>query len=338
MINMKQKINSKLNILIIFSVTFIVLFFALKDDFNTIIHQILTINPIFLILSFLLILAYYFLRTIVLHDIIIKFKKNYSFNDAFKITLQTQFFNGVTPFASGGGPFQVYMFKKDGIKISNGTNIFIQNFIVYQIALVILGLIAVTLNHFMNLFKNISLLKYLVTFGFIINVLVILGLFVLAFTTKLNKKIGRLIIKIFKKIVKNPKELISKWEEYVENFHDGAIVLLNNKTMFIKGVFYNFMALIALYLIPLTLLYGMGKFDVINSIETIVTSAYVMLIGSFVPIPGGTGGLEYGFTVFYGNYMTGAIVKSIMLLWRFITYYFGMILGAICLNIKKKVK
>lgn len=338
MINMKQKINSKLNILIIFSVTFIVLFFALKDDFNTIIHQILTINPIFLILSFLLILSHYFLRTIVLHDIIIKFKKNYSFNDAFKITLQTQFFNGVTPFASGGGPFQVYMFKKDGIKISNGTNIFIQNFIVYQIALVILGLIAVTLNHFMNLFKNISLLKYLVTFGFIINVLVILGLFVLAFTTKLNKKIGRLIIKIFKKIVKNPKELISKWEEYVENFHDGAIVLLNNKTMFIKGVFYNFMALIALYLIPLTLLYGMGKFDVINSIETIVTSAYVMLIGSFVPIPGGTGGLEYGFTVFYGNYMTGAIVKSIMLLWRFITYYFGMILGAICLNIKKKVK
>jgi len=337
---MKEKQKSKINILIIFIVTFIVLYLALKDDFDTIIYQIFTIDIKFLILSFLLIFAYYFLRTIVLNDIITKFKRNYSFKETFKLTLKTQFFNGVTPFSSGGQPFQVYILKKDGIKVSNATNIVVQNFIVYQIALVILGLIAVISNHFINFFEDVQLLKNLVTLGFIINILVTIVLFVLAFTVKLNRTIGNNIIKALEKIkiIKNPDTLISKWKEYVENFHDGAIMLLNNKKQFIKGIFYNFIALSALYLIPLVLLYGMGKFDLLTSYEAVITSAYVMLIGSFVPIPGATGGLEYGFIAFYGNYITGATLKSVMLLWRFITYYFGMILGAITLNIKKKVK
>lgn len=337
---MKEKLKSKINLAIIFIVTVIVLFLALKDDFDAIIYQIFTIDIKFLVISFLLILAYYFLRTIVLNDIITKFKKDYSFIDAFKLTLKTQFFNGVTPFSTGGQPFQVYMLKKDGIKISNATNIIVQNFIVYQIALVILGLIAVIANYFLYFFKDVTILKHLVTLGFIINILVTAILFVLAFTTKLNRIVGNLIIKLLKKVkvVKNSKELFSKWEEYVENFHDGAIVLLSNKRGFIKGIFYNLIALSSLYLIPLILLYGIGKFDIMTSYEAIITSAYVMLIGSFVPIPGGTGGLEYGFIAFYGNYIKGPTLKSIMLLWRFITYYFGMILGAIVLNTKKKVK
>ena len=69
---------------------------------------------------------------------------------------------------------------------------------------------------------------------------------------------------------------------------------------------------------------------------SIVACSYVMLIGSFVPIPGGTGGIEYGFTKFYGNFVTGSTLSVIMILWRAITYYFGLILGAIVVNIKEK--
>ncbi len=337
---MKEKLKNKLNVLIIFIVTFIVLFLALKDDFNTIIYQIVNIDIKFLIIAFLLMISYYYLRTIVLHDFITKFKKDYRFFDTFSLILKTQFFNGITPFATGGQPFQVYMLKKENIKITNATNIIIQNFIVYQIALVILGLIAVICNYFIHFFKDITILKHLVTLGFIINILVTFILFILAFTVKLNKWIGNISIKVLKeiKIIKNQKEALDKWEKYVENFHDGAIILLQNKGKFIKGIFYNLMALCSLYLIPLVLLYGMGNFNVITSYEAIITSAYVMLIGSFVPIPGGSGGLEYGFIAFYGNYIKGTTLKSIMLLWRFITYYLGMILGAIVLNIKKKEK
>ena len=82
----------------------------------------------------------------------------------------------------------------------------------------------------------------------------------------------------------------------------------------------------------------MGDFKSVQGLISIVTSAYIMIIGSFVPIPGATGGLEYGFLQFYGNFVSGSKLKALMLVWRFITYYFGMIIGAIALNIKRVKK
>ena len=73
----------------------------------------------------------------------------------------------------------------------------------------------------------------------------------------------------------------------------------------------------------------MGKTNGLNPGVAIITSAYIMIIGSFVPIPGATGGLEYGFVQFYGNFFTGSILSATMLVWRFITYYCGIIAGAI---------
>lgn len=81
-------------------------------------------------------------------------------------------------------------------------------------------------------------------------------------------------------------------------------------------------------------LFSMGDFSSVNIFTSIVASAYVMLIGSFVPIPGGTGGLEYGFIKFYGKFISGSILSAAMLIWRFITYYFGLIIGAIAFNVK----
>ena len=102
-----------------------------------------------------------------------------------------------------------------------------------------------------------------------------------------------------------------------------------------ENIVFNFIALCSIYMIPVFILYAMGEFKVISIGISIITSAYVMLIGSFVPIPGGSGGLEYGFVTFYGNFITGSKLSAMMLVWRFITYYFAMIVGAIALNIKK---
>ena len=63
-----------------------------------------------------------------------------------------------------------------------------------------------------------------------------------------------------------------------------------------------------------------------------MTSAYVMLIGAFVPIPGGSGGIEFGFVRFFGFFVVGAKLSSIMIAWRCLTYYFGLIIGAISVS------
>ena len=64
-----------------------------------------------------------------------------------------------------------------------------------------------------------------------------------------------------------------------------------------------------------------------------------MIMGSFVPTPGGTGGIEYGFMYFFNYLIKGSVLSALMLVWRFITYYGGMIFGGICLlSYRKKSK
>ena len=112
--------------------------------------------------------------------------------------------------------------------------------------------------------------------------------------------------------------------------------LLKNKTDFIKTIFFNFMALTLFYSIPVLIIFGLGDYHSMNVLESIIASAHVMLIGSFVPIPGASGGLEYAFTQFYGVFITGTTLTLVMLLWRTLTYYLGVIIGSVLLNIRKK--
>ena len=335
---MKNLIKSKLNILILIFITLLVLYLSLKDDFSTTMNQILSINIYWLITGVLLVFSYWFLRSIVLHQFVNRFHSGYSFIKAYKLVLITQFFHAVTPFASGGQPYEIYALKKEGIKFTDVTNISIQNFIVYQIALVILGIIAIASNYFFHIFREIGLLKELVLIGFFINLLVIIGLFTISFGKKINSFLINRIVNFLEhiKVVKNKEKVLNKWGTYINDFHNGAKILVQNKKMFIGTILINFIALLCLYLVPLVILYSIGDYTSVDGVLSILTCAYIMLIGSFVPMPGGTGGLEYGFIEFFGNFVGGSSLKATMLIWRFLTYYLGMIIGAIVLNLKGK--
>ena len=341
MINkMKKESKKKINYLILVLVTIIVLYFSLKDNFNEITHTILTINIWYLLIAFVFIFLFWLFRSYPMYTFSKKINKDFKYKDAFILTLRTQFFNAVTPFATGGQPYQIYYLKNKGIDYASSTSIVLENFIVYQIALVLLGLIALFTNKALHLFKNVYILQRLIALGFIINTLVIVAMFIIAFSKKMNKKIIGFALKLLNKlhIVKDIEKKEKEWNESINKFHESASILLRDKKSFILNIFSNFLALSLLYLIPLIVLYSMGDFTSVNPLKSIVTSAYVMLIGSFVPIPGATGGLEYGFVSFYGNFISGSTLQALMLVWRFITYYFGMIMGAIVLNIHEVKK
>ena len=334
---MKKKINKKINIIILIIITILVLFFSLKDNFKETITQIFTMNIWYLLIAFILLILFWIFRTYPMYSFCKKINKDFKYLSALQLTLRTQFFNAVTPFATGGQPYQIYFLKTVGIDYASSTSVVLENFIVYQIALVTLGIFALISNQMFHIFSKNQLLQNLITIGFITNALVIIIMFVIAFSKKMNKFFVGIGIKILTKlrIVKDKEKKLKKWDENINRFHKGAKVLLKDKKVFILNIIYNFIALCCLYLIPLFVLYAMGNFNAFNAGTAIVTSAYIMIIGSFVPIPGATGGLEYGFVQFYGNFITGSKLSAMMLVWRFITYYFGMIIGAIALNIKK---
>lgn len=330
------KVKSKLNIIILIFITLLVLYFSLKDDYQTIINNILSINKYWFLVSILCLLLSYVLKIFIMRNLVRKFKKKYQFKKASTIVLSTQFFNAVTPFASGGQPFQIYTLNQQGIKISQASNVTIQYSIITQISLIIVSTIAIILNNSNIYIHQDTILNKLIILGYTVNVVVIAVLFLLAFGKNTNSYILKLILKILKKLklVKNYEDNLVYWNKNLTEFHKSAEILLKNKFDFLRNIFLCVLALIILYSIPYFLALAMSL-D-ISLVASVTITSYVMLIGSFIPIPGGTGGIEYGFVQFFSVLVTGAHLSSLLILWRFITYYLGMIIGAIAFNIQRR--
>lgn len=330
--------NIKNNIIILVLISLVVMFFTLKDNFLDVLYNLKNINFNWLFIAFLMIVIYHLSQALCIYIQVKKVKKNYKYKNALSLNLFGSFFNGITPFSSGGQPFQIYILKKEGIKVSDSGNILLQNFLSYQIMLILMGTISIVSNFKLNIIPEQNLLKKAVVFGYTINCLVLVFLFTFCFFKKFNsnilKKISNKIIKL--KFIKNKKDKIEKFNKLLDNFYTGAVNINNNKQNFLLTLMLNSISLVSLYLIPLFLFYSLGDFNSINLIKSIISSAYTYLIGSFVPIPGGSGGLEYSFVDFFKFYKSGSFLSTVLLLWRFITYYFGIIIGGISLIFYKK--
>ena len=331
-----KKIKYIFNFLLIAIVLAIVLYFSLKDNYQEIISTIFKMNYLWIFVAILFLIIYRLCASLGHYYIIKANNGKVSYLKCFQINLMILFFHGVTPFAGGGQPMEIYFLHKEGISVTKATNITLQNFIVYQIALILTGLFALIYNRIFNVFPNDNLIKYLVVLGFLINTLVLVVTFILSFGKKTNKFIIEKGIHFLTKIkiIKDEQKVQDKCQKYLQSFHDNAMELKKNKKIVAFTVLINILGLITLYSMPYPILRGMNVN--INILKVVTAIAYVMIIGSFVPIPGGTGGIEYSFIFFFQYLISGSILHAAMLVWRLISYYLGMIFGAIALSLYRK--
>ena len=225
---MKKK---RISFRVILLATIAVLYFSLKDDYTTIVNTIFSINKGWFLFSFVVLFGYYYFRSLVIYLITKDFNKNYRVKDAMRLVLETNFFHAITPFATGGQPYEVYSLNKHKIKISDAMSISIGNFIVYQIALVSLGLVSIICNYYFN-FVSGSLLKELVTLGFTINFLVIVFLLFISFSKKTDKTVVDFFIELLSKIkiIRKKEKVKEDFHSYLKEFNMGSKMLLKDKS------------------------------------------------------------------------------------------------------------
>lgn len=331
---MKIVNNLRKNTILLITITIIVLYFVLKDDLSGIIYSLQHMKIKYIIIA----LLFYIMSVLIkgyMNYRIVNQKEKFSLKKAISQNVIAQFFNGITPFQTGGEPMAIYMLKEQGFTLSKSTNYMVQSFIFYQVALVICGFLAVLFNYTFHIFPKVQLLQHLVLLGFVINIIVVV-LLLLSYSRKMTKKLSSISYNICHKLkIKITKEDL---EKKLEEYHNGFIELKERKGFFLFGVIMNGISLCCLYMVPYFILCGMGDTKSVGIINTLVSSAYVYLIGAFVPIPGASGGIEYGFTQFYGNFLEGSTLSAVLIVWRFITYYLGVIVGGILFNIRERVK
>lgn len=308
----------------------LVLYFSFKEDSASIMRTLRQLRIEYLLICIGIILVYHFVVGYILRLFALFYKKDYSIKEGFINALIAALFHGLTPFASGGQFIQGYVFYKQGIDVGESASILLMDFIVYQTTMVFYTLVFILLKY-TTYFKVNSSLFTLALLGFLVSFVVILGLWALARWHKLHTWLtNRGIYWLAKwKIVKNPEDLIARLNAYLEKFNREVARLSNRKELITKVVLANILRLTLYYMMPFLCAKALQiDIPIAYLIDMIALSSFVSMVNAFIPLPGASGGTEGTFTVMFSGLMSRENVISTMLLWRFVTYYFILFVGA----------
>lgn len=346
---MKETLKKKskkftINIVIIILVAFSFTAYTLLTDDNLGLvlnafseANIWTIGLIFLIMSIVILV-----ESTILYILARLYTTRYTLRKGIGNYFIGAFFSHITPSSSGGQFAQAYTFKQQGIELANAASILVMHFLLYQIAQVFFGALAlifrfdtfsssalpITIGTFSFSIIDISLI------GFAINFLIIFGILVLAKSKFIHNVLVSSIVSFlgFIKIIKKPKTVNENLKIQIENFGIELRRLQSNTAVTV--------VLLVLFFIRMTLTNSLPYFSALaipsidlsntNIFDSIFMTAYLNVIVNFAPLPGAVGFSEFFFSYLFQG-LFGGYSQTIapQLIWRGVTFYFTLILGSL---------
>lgn len=326
-----------INLFLICMPLIIIIILALKiQGFGQFTRQISMINPVWILLAVALMGSYWLLEAGTIFVIIRFHKIKAKYKDSIQITMLGQFFNAITPFNSGGQPAQVLGLVKKGVDAGKATSIIVIKFVVYQLVFTVYAVMSVILI-LTYYYRHIPLLLPMVALGLLVHVMLIGLSFLFSYNQLLTEKIILFIFRLLRKIkiLKIKAGAETKLEKSLENFHQNAAVLKQNKKLLFKCFVFMFLQLACYFSIPFFIYVSFGHMGK-GFFEIFFSSVLVSTIIAIVPLPGAIGGAEGSFYLLLGSFFNNGIIFAAILLWRMITYYLAIILGGLFLLISKE--
>ncbi|HBF74573.1 MAG TPA: hypothetical protein DDW71_04880 [Lactobacillus sp.] len=310
--------------------------YSLRDiKLNILIRDFTTIHQGWLLVAVACMLLYFLLEGLVVKVFADERLGQYSFKSALRIPLIEQLFNGITPFSSGGQPAQLIAMLQSGIDGGKASSILLMKFIIYQAMIVINFLIALIIG-FHYMVSKMSYLSLFVVFGFVIHFAVIIGLFLVMFWPQFTKKAMRIVmipVRWFTSAEKTNAWIV-RLDTKIDLFYQESVQLIGQWKLLLKVIVITFFQLMFYYLVPYFIMLSLG-YTQANIVMITSLHVLIVMVISIFPIPGGSGGAEYAFTVLFSSYITNSSKLVLaMLLWRLLTYYLGIVAGIIALAVK----
>lgn len=316
--------------------TALVLYLVFKDNYRQIIDMIMTINPIWFVILSALVIIYHFFIGWNLKILVNARHIRYSLFDGLINALIASFGHGVTPSASGGQVFQMYVFRRQRVNAADAAGALWADFIIYQVTMVIVVLLLILLrfNYFRSNFSNLFLVVLL---GFVVNSAVIFVLLIGVKSKRIYHAITHGVITLLVKlhILKNGQNMLDNLNLQLANFKECADEFCTQPIVIAKCVGLQVARLLIYYAIPFFVYLSMDITPIVASgnamllLDCICLTAYVSMINAFIPIPGASGGTEAVFVLMFSTLFGSVQAGAIMALWRLFTYYLVMIVGAL---------
>ena len=321
---------------VVLAISILLIWYFLKDNYKISIEVLKSANVFWLFFAILFFIGYFLLETLLMKLLINKHKKNYSYKSALKLYLMTKFFNGITPFSSGGQPLQLLEMKKEGVSYLDGSTVLVKHFIILQSSVVFLSIFSMICNTFFHFINPTGFLKIVLILGFIINYVLLFIVIFLSYKISICEKVCDFFVGICAKFkfVKNREKTTSNICKSLEDYQKGYKDLVKNRPYFIKLILLESAALTLSFSVPFFVFKALGS-PYNNYLVILSIAIFTFMIGSFVPIPGGTGGMEYAFINLNEFVIPTKYLSVSLILWRVIDYYAPMIIGGIFFNYEK---
>ncbi|MDV7739146.1 flippase-like domain-containing protein [Leuconostoc mesenteroides] len=238
---------------------------------------------------------------------------------------------GVTPFATGGQPAQLYGLSRSGVETGRAMSVILMKFLVYQIVVVVFFIIGyVSAEHFIYQQVNPTFATF-IPFAIAIHAVVIIGIILVMFWPSLTLRLVDLVAIVVKKMMHRERfeRLIANVKQKIDNFHTESRRVISSWQSLVGATFFTSLQLITFYMIPYFVIRAFG-YQSVNPWLIVTMNIMIVMVISLFPIPGGVGGAELSFQLLFSPFVKNpATLILVILLWRFITYYFGIFAGII---------
>lgn len=248
--------------------------------------------------------------------------------DSIVVYLAGAFISNVTPFATGGGPFQIYFLHKKGVNIGKASTVIVTQFI---LRIFFFGIASFIFLVFFNQAISPGVVPpYLFYLAFGLGFLFAVFLIIFSLVPAATERFLKLIFKInrLRSFFQNSyraKKLLVKARKELRDFHASLDLLGKYKgRLLLAGLCTVFYWSTLFMIIPLTLK-GLG-------LQPYYFRSYVMqtifyLILPFMPTPGASGIAEIGFASIFVAFIPGSLIGLVTFIWRFISFYIILLIG-----------
>lgn len=271
------------------------------------------------------------------------YKKDYKYHQGLFNGMIGNYFSNITPGYSGGQFAQAFIYKEQGINIANSASILLMELIIYQTCSVIFSTTCFISGYFgiVNNIKNIELFGisfsplWIAGIGFVVNTLVIVAQFGLAYCKPLHRLICNQGVDLLAKmhLVSNPDKKRANLILKVATFRLELKRLLTNWKLMSTIVILTFVKIVLAYSIDYFACLSAAGLEGIRPTygQAICLTGYLKLFASVFLTPGNSGAAELGFYQIFISFLgnNASVCNAANIISRTLSFYLRTVLGAI---------
>ncbi len=288
---------------------------------ETLIKKLYSADKKWIVIAMTSALGYVFFEAVALCSILKGIGYKVSLKKGLLYSTADVYFSAVTPSATGGQPASAYFMLKHGINAGVTSATLVLNVMMYNLAIVFLGIVAIIINPRALLTFHTGA-KVLIILGFV--GLTLLSLFFLS-VLKGSEKVfslirGLLSILYDKKIIHHLERRMKKLDKIEADYENCSSLISNRKDIMVKAFFWNVIQRASQIMVPafayLALGGEAGLTGLLFSKQCLINIGY-----NYVPIPGALGIADYLMIDGFSNIMSKSAAFELEIISRRMTFY-----------------